>query len=364
MSTLTRLLELHAKRYPAMEIQDYVKLLYQSEFGPGHLAAEGNALSFLEKEFAQAREEGYAPTYTVEAIGDGLCRCHLDPGRLTVEDLPLLARCFSLSARPRGTSRGLWRKLGVLAGLTQTDRLPLGPTGLDDFLTEYDRAGCPPLHHSNAYTGAYHPHYRVIDRDLSCYAPALHAIDQALRETDGPVLAAVDGRCAAGKSTFAARLSQLFDCNVFHMDDYFLPSEKRTAERLSAPGGNVDYERAAQELFAPLSLGKSVTVRPFDCSTGKFRTPVTTLFRRLSIVEGSYSLHPALAGYSGLHLFLTCNPDVQLARLTSREAPEQLARFQETWIPLEEAYFTDLHIPDQCDVTVDTSRLTAPVKLR
>lgn len=360
MSNLTRLLELHAKRYPSMELRDYVKLLYQSEFGPGHLAQAGDALSFLQEEFAQAEAEGYSPAYTAEAIGDGLCRFHLDPRRLAEEDLPLLARCFSLSARPRGAGRGLWRKLGVLSGLAQTGRLSLDPARLDAFLTEYDRTGCPPLSHSEAYAGAYRPHYRVIDRDLSCYAPALRAIDRALRETDGPVVAAVDGRCAAGKTTFAARLTQLFDCNVFHMDDYFLPPEKRTPERLSAPGGNVDCERAAQELFAPLARGEAVTVRPFDCSTGQFRTPVTTLFRRLSIVEGSYSLHPALAGYSRLHLFLTCDPDVQLARLARRETPEQLERFRETWIPLEEAYFTGLHIPDQCDVTVDTSRLPTP----
>lgn len=357
MSTLTNVLELHAKRYPAMESRDYVKLLYQSEFGPGHLVAEGDALALLREEFAQAERDGYAPTYTVEAIGGGLCRCHLDPRRLEEDDLPLLARCFSESARPRGTGPGLWKKLGALAGLAWAGRLPLDSAGLDAFLTEYDRAGCPPLHHSETYDIAYRPHYRVIDRDLSCYAPALRAIDRALRETDGPLLVAVDGRCAAGKTTFAARLALLLECNVFHMDDYFLPPEKRTPERLSAPGGNADYERAAQELFTPLSRGETVTVRPLDCSTGKIRPPVTTPFRRLSIVEGSYALHPALAGYSQLHLFLSCDAAVQLSRLERRETAESLKQFREKWIPLEEAYFSGLHIPDQCDVTVDTSRL-------
>ena len=364
MSALTNILELHAKRYPEMESRDYGKLLYQSEFGPGHLVAEGEALTFLREEFARAAAENYAPAYTVEAIGDGLCRCHLDPRRLTEEDLPLLARCFSLSACPRGTGRGLWRKLGTLAGLTWAGRLSLDSTELDSFFIEYDRAGCPPIHHSEAFDSAYHPHYRVIDRDLSFYAPALRAIDRALRKTDGPILVAVDGRCAAGKTTFAARLAQLFDCNVFYMDDYFLPPEKRTPERLSAPGGNVDYERAAQELFAPLSRGEAVATRSFDCSTGRFLPPVTTPFRRLNIVEGSYSLHPALAGYSQLHLFLTCSAAVQLSRLSRRESSEGLEQFQEKWIPLEEAYFAGLHIPDQCDVTVDTSRLPIPGEMQ
>ncbi|BDF66974.1 hypothetical protein CE91St43_09460 [Oscillospiraceae bacterium] len=360
-AAVKRVLALHAQRYPKMEARDYVKLLYQSEFGPGHLAGpEEEVLERLSGELSQAENEGYAPAYTVEAIGSGLCRFHLDPRRLAQADLPLLSKCFAHSARPRGTCAGLWEKLGILAGMAWAGELPLDRAQLEVFLTCYDAAGCPPLHHSGAYHDAYHPHYRVVDRDLACYAPALQAVDQALRTAGGPVIVAVDGRCASGKTTFARRLGQLFpDCSVFHMDDYFLPPEKRTPERLSAPGGNVDYERAAEELFAPLSCGEAVELRSFDCASGELRPPVTVPFRRLNIVEGGYSLHPALAGYSQVHLFFTCSPQVQLSRLERREGPESLARFREKWIPLEEAYFEGLHIPDQCDAAVDTSRLPA-----
>ena len=75
-------------------------------------------------------------------------------------------------------------------------------------------------------------------------------------------------------------------------------------------------------------------------------------------MEGSYSLHPALAGYSQVHLFLTCDGAVQLSRLARRESPESLERFRERWIPLEEAYFQGFHIQDQCGVVLDTTRLT------
>ena len=102
MSVLQNILPIHAERYPEMEVRDCVKLLYQSEFGPGHMVEEGNALTYLEEEFNEVQEEDYVPAYTVEAIGGGLCRYHLDPSRLTREDLPLLGRCFALSARPRG----------------------------------------------------------------------------------------------------------------------------------------------------------------------------------------------------------------------------------------------------------------------
>lgn len=358
MSVLRNILPLHAGRYPAMEARDYVKLLYQSEFGPGHLISDpGSALPLLREELAQAREESYAPAYAVEAIGGGLCRFHLDPRLLTEEDLPLLAQCLALSAWPRGSVAGLCRKLGELAALCWAGQLPLDREKLELFLALYEGRGFPALHHSESYREAYRPHYRVMDRDLAVYAPALRAIDAALRQGEGPLIVAVDGRCAAGKTTFAQRAGELFDCNVFHMDDFFLPFEKRTPERLAAPGGNVDYERAGEELFGPLSRGEALAHRAFDCSTGTMGDPVGIPFQRLNIVEGSYALHPALAGYSQLHLFFTCSPEVQLERLGRREEPESLENFREKWIPLEEAYFSGLSIETQCDVTVDTSRL-------
>ena len=191
-----------------------------------------------------------------------------------------------------------------------------------------------------------------------CLVPALRAIDDALRASEGPLLVAVDGRCAAGKTTFAALCAQVFpDCGVFHMDDFFLPCEKRTPERLAAPGGNVDYERAREELFLPLSRGERVTFSRFDCASGTLEPPKVFPPRRLSIVEGSYSHHPALAPCSGLKLFLTCDPAVQLARLAQR-APEKLADFQARWIPMEERYFKAFDIEHRCDLRVDTTALT------
>ena len=363
MSLSGKILSLHNRRYPHMEVRDCVKLLYQSEFGPGHMVSQGDALSYLEEEFAHVLEEGSAPAYTVEAIGGGLCRFHLDPDRLTKEDLPLVARCFVRSAHPRGSRAGLWRKLGELMGMTCRGLLPFSPEEVEEFLADYDQAGCPAIHHSEAFNRAYHPHYRVMDRELAVFFPALQAIDRALRETDGPVIVAVDGRCASGKTTFATLCAQLFDdCNVFHMDDFFLPPELRTPERLAAPGGNVHYERAGEELFRPLSRGEDVTFSPFDCATFTLGQPVHVPFRRLNILEGSYSLHPALWAYSTVKIFLTCEPQKQLKRLESRD-PELLEDFQTRWIPMEEAYFKAFAVEKQCDVAVDTTVLAGEESL-
>lgn len=35
-----------------------------------------------------------------------------------------------------------------------------------------------------------------------------------------PFLIAIDGRCAAGKTTFAEKLSSIMECSVIHMDHF------------------------------------------------------------------------------------------------------------------------------------------------
>ena len=52
-------------------------------------------------------------------------------------------------------------------------------------------------------------------------------IDDLLK-TGKQIIIAIDGNCTAGKTTLAAVLEKEYDCNVFHMDDFFLRPEQRT----------------------------------------------------------------------------------------------------------------------------------------
>ena len=58
----------------------------------------------------------------------------------------------------------------------------------------------------------------------------------AMNEKDR-ILIAIDGSCTAGKSTLASLLARDLDCNLFHMDDFFLREEQRTEERLAQHPG-------------------------------------------------------------------------------------------------------------------------------
>ena len=105
-------------------------------------------------------------------------------------------------------------------------------------------------------------------------------IDMLLGEKDF-VIVAIDGKCTSGKTTLASKLVELYDCNVFHMDDFFLRPEQRTPERFAEVGGNVDYERFQEEVLFPLRSGKAFSYRPFDCSTFTLAAPVTVTQKKV-----------------------------------------------------------------------------------
>lgn len=168
------------------------------------------------------------------------------------------------------------------------------------------------------------------------------------------VFVAIDGPCTSGKTTLATVLQRRFGGNVLHMDDFFLRPEQRTPERFAEPGGNVDRERFEDEVLAPLAAGKIAQYRPWDCHTGDFAASHNVEPARLTIVEGSYSMHHALRGYYDLMICLTIDSGEQLRRLEARN-PRMLQRFIDEWIPLENRYFASTETRTAADMIVDTA---------
>ena len=165
-------------------------------------------------------------------------------------------------------------------------------------------------------------------------------IDELLTQKD-MVIVAIDGKCTSGKTTLASKLAQIYDCNVFHMDDFFLRPEQRTPERFAEVGGNVDYERFQEEVLLPLKTGKTFSYRPFDCSTFTLDAPIAVAPKKLNIIEGTYSHHPYFGNPYDLKILLTVDDETQRQRILER--PTVLhKRFFEEWIPMENRYFEAL----------------------
>ena len=166
------------------------------------------------------------------------------------------------------------------------------------------------------------------------------------------VIVGIDGFCAAGKTTLADRLSRKFDCNVFHMDDFFLRPVQRKPERLAEVGGNVDYERFHDEVIVPLLGNESFSYRPYDCHTMKLTEPVTVKPKALNIIEGTYSLHPYNAAAIDFSAFVGVDEALQRERILKR--PAQLhEKFFQLWIPMEHRYFEKLRGEHEFDLIIE-----------
>jgi uridine kinase len=169
-------------------------------------------------------------------------------------------------------------------------------------------------------------------------------------KSPGIKIIAIDGNCAAGKSTLAATIQEEYDCNVFHMDDYYLPLHKKTKERLNEVGGNVDRERFKEEILDKIRSDESFIYKIYDCKGQSLHPSERIYLKKLNIVEGVYSMHPELAGFYDLTVFLTIGEAEQSRRLSVREDPKIYERFIREWIPLENRYFKELRIKDTCDL--------------
>lgn len=178
---------------------------------------------------------------------------------------------------------------------------------------------------------------------------------QSLSAGGRPVLAAVDGRCASGKTTLAAGLAQDYGWGVVHVDHFFLRPEQRTAERYAQPGGNVDHERLLTQVLLPLRRGERPVYRPFDCRTQTLLPPIPFEPAPVVVVEGSYACHPALWDCYDLRVFLTVDKNRQMERILAREGAERAQAFREKWIPLEELYFSACEIESRCDCRLELS---------
>lgn len=160
MDELEQILREHAKRYPLMQPTDAVKLIYQNEFGGGHLIKdEAACFEYLRKEYISVEKDPAAALY--EHIGNGIVRVNL--AAVKEEDLQQLCRDFVRSAAIHtGTLSGFLKKLLVLTELTGKGVFAFDPTELAAYLAEYEKTGYPAVSHSEQYRIAYKPAYRVV----------------------------------------------------------------------------------------------------------------------------------------------------------------------------------------------------------
>lgn len=151
------------RRHPASTARDLYKFIHQAEFGPGHMVPDAAmAKAYLEREL---RELGPAPADEplTEELGNGLVRVNLRPYLAAGASMAALLEAFVATANAwRGSAGRMDARLAAaVRGLRGAGRNALADA-LDALAAAQAAKGHPALHHSEAYSRAYRPAYRVL----------------------------------------------------------------------------------------------------------------------------------------------------------------------------------------------------------
>lgn len=162
-----RILELVRRQQlicPQLGVRDVYKGLYQAAFGARHLLDDPvGARSYLLAELEDVKAasgpllEAVSPDGRIVRVNLAAFKAFGLPADRLFAALSESAR--AMPARPRELSR--WWRLFV--ELIQAGQLAFD-SGEADAVAAEIAAGGPAPHHSDGYTAACHPHYRVMDR--------------------------------------------------------------------------------------------------------------------------------------------------------------------------------------------------------
>lgn len=194
-----------------------------------------------------------------------------------------------------------------------------------------------------------------MSRSLTTQEELLEKIKDAVSDRSHFVIA-IDGRAASGKSTLADYLSENLSASVVHTDDFYLPFEMRTDERLSEAGGNFHRERFYGEVVCNIHAKNKFKYGVFDCSSGRVSSERTVYPTGVVIVEGAYSMHPSLNKYYDMSVFVTADLKARIDRITERNGAQKAKVFASRWIPLEEVYFKTFNTELTADYVLNTDQ--------
>lgn len=167
MKECLKILEFHYKCYPMMRCEDAVKLLYQGEFGGGHMITDENAsLLQLQDEYANICSDVSQPL--TEPLGNNIVRVNLQALHQCGISIDVLNRIFVESANTiHGSIDSFKEKLSLLIYVKhKLGFFAFSGEALADYISGYEKAGFPVVSHSALYRRMYSPAYRVVKENL------------------------------------------------------------------------------------------------------------------------------------------------------------------------------------------------------
>ncbi len=158
----------------------------------------------------------------------------------------------------------------------------------------------------------------------------LNLIDSVSRRR--PLMVAIDGMSAAGKSTLATVVvAQLPDAELIRGDDFYRVMDDNERLGMSPEQGydhDFDWQRLRQQVLDPLRAGKPARFQRYDWSTGQLGRWVEARPAPVVIAEGVYISRPQLRDIFDVVVWVDASADARAVRQSLRDdSPEWVARW-------------------------------------
>ena len=171
------------------------------------------------------------------------------------------------------------------------------------------------------------------------------------KKLSGQVVISIDGPCGGGKTTLANEIEKSLGYNILHMDDFYLPFQKRDKNWMNMIAGHMDFDRIIDTVLEPYKNKQKTNYISYDCHSDKYMQEIPIDLDKFLVIEGSYTAHPNLLKYVDLKIFVDIDSDEQVKRLTKRN-PDVVDKFLAMWVPFENNYFKELNIKENSDLVV------------
>jgi uridine kinase len=180
----------------------------------------------------------------------------------------------------------------------------------------------------------------------------LERIRRARRDDSDPILVAVAGPGAAGKSTLARALQQLApnEVTVIEFDDFYRPSfSPLPGVEL---GAGFEWQRLRNQVLEPLRAGRAARYQRYDWDADEMGAWIDVPPHGITIVEGIYSSRAELSHFYDFVIWVDAPADLRLQRGIERDGEEARERWLKEWIPDEEAFIAQDDPVSRADIRV------------
>lgn len=161
-------LQLQMSTYPESTLQDIYKAFYQDYFGPEHMITDTAAVrDYLYRELSECSERARGLYYEPIGWKGNYVRVYLSAVNDQLITAEQLLQAFIDSANECPPQPVEWKDLWkVIVDVTVEMGLDLKDFDKDQPLLLKASQRNQAVHHSDAYNAAYHPHYRIVERNI------------------------------------------------------------------------------------------------------------------------------------------------------------------------------------------------------